>query len=186
MKKLTFVFLTSFLASPLCFGREEMALRMELSLLKPLVGKTWICETKDPSGQMTLHMLMTYEPMHDGKVITYYQETEELKNRNDGYVYYDPDKKEIAFLSLNSNGNISMGNMKEEGGKILKYGYTIFPDRKLEFRNTLEITPDGKLVDKYYRFEDGEWKAGHSRTYTVKRKPESGPYLGQKPPVNEP
>jgi hypothetical protein len=63
--------------------------------------------------------------------------------------------------------------VKEEEGKILKYGYSIFPDRKLEFRNTLEITPDGKLADKYFRFEDGEWKAGHSVTYEAIEQPES-------------
>jgi hypothetical protein len=171
MKKLALIASTAILASAFCLGQDEIPLRPELALLKPLVGKTWICETKDPSGQMTLHMTMTYEPMHGGKTLRHYQETQELKNRNDGYVYYDPDKKEIAFLSLNSNGNIAVGNMKEEGGKILKYGYAIFPDRKLEFRNTLELTPDGTLIDQYFRLEGGEWKAGHSRTYTVKRRP---------------
>jgi len=183
MKKLVLIVSMAILASAFCLGQDEITLRQELSILKPLVGKTWICETKDPSGQMTLHMLMKYEPMHDGKVLKYYQETKELKNRNDGYFYYDPDKKEIAFLALNSNGNIAVGNVKEEEGKILKYGYAIFPDRKLEFRNTLEITPDGKLVDKYFRFDNGEWQAGHSVTYSVTEFPKlTGPYLGQKPP----
>lgn len=169
MKILILAVLMAVLASAFCLGQDEIALRQELSILKPLVGKIWVCETQDPSGQMTLHMLFRYEPMHDGKVLQYYQETKELNNRNDGYFYYDPDKKEIAFLTLNSNGNIATGNLKEEGGKILKYGYTVFPNRKLEFRNTLEIMSDGSLVDKYFRFEDGEWKAGHSRTYTVKQ-----------------
>jgi len=43
----------------------------------------------------------------------------------------------------------------------------------LEFRNTLEITPDGKLIDKWFSFEDGEWMAGHSAIYTTKQQPES-------------
>lgn len=171
MKKAVVLASMVLLAKTVCLGQNDAVLRPELALLKPLVGKTWVCETKDPSGQSTLHMTMTYEPIHGGKTLRHYQETVELNNRNDGYVYYDPDKKEIAFLSLNSNGNISVGNMKEENGMILKYGYTIFPDRKLEFRNTLKITPEGTLIDQYYRFEAGEWKAGHSRTYTVKRRP---------------
>jgi hypothetical protein len=169
MKKLFLIVPVVILASTVCFGLDDIVLRPELSILKPLVGQFWEGETKDPSGRMTLHMLFKYEPMHEGKVLKYSHETKELNNRNDGYVYYDPDKKEIAFLTLNSNGNISVGNIKEEGGKILKYGYAIFPNRKLEFRNTLEITPDGKLMDKYFRYEDGEWKAGHSVTYAVKK-----------------
>jgi len=171
MKEPALIASTAILASAFCFGQDEMALRPELALLKPLVGITWVCEDKNPSGQMTLHMTMTYEPIHGGKTLRHFQETQELKNRNDGYVYYDPDKKEIAFLFLNSNGNISVGNMREENGKILKYGYAIFPDQKLEFRNTLEITSDGRLIDQYFSFEAGEWKPGHSRTYTVKRRP---------------
>ncbi len=178
MNKILYVFTLliisiTILPGALCPGQDEMALRQELLILKPLVGKTWIGEMKDPSGKKTLHLLMKCEPLHDGKVLKYYQETQELKNRNDGYYYYDPDKKEIAFLILNSNGNLAKGNVKEEGGKILKHGYAIFPDRKLEFRNTLEVTPDGKLNDKWFSFEDGEWKAGHSAIYTTKRQPES-------------
>lgn len=167
MKRFFLIVSMAFLASPIRPSQDDTVLRPELSLLKPLIGKTWICETTDPSGRMTLHLTMTYEPMHEGKILKHHQENQELKNRNDGYVYYDPDKKEIAFLTLNSNGNFSVGNMKEENGKILKYGYTIFPDRKLEFRNTLEVTADGRLIDQYFRLEAGEWKAGHSRTYTA-------------------
>jgi len=59
-------------------------------------------------------------------------------------------------------------NVKEEDGKILAYGYGIFPNRKVEFRNTYEFTTDGKLHDKWFRFEDGEWKAGHSRIFKAK------------------
>ena len=119
---------------------------------------------RHPSGQMVLHMKIQTEKMHNGKILKFHKETKELNNQSDGYFYYDPDKKEIAFLFLTSNGNIQVGNAREEDGKILKYGYVIFPDRKLEFRQTLEFTADGKLQDNYFRSEDGEWKAGHSVT----------------------
>jgi len=71
------------------------------------------------------------------------------------------------MLELGSNGNFSIGNIIEENGVILKYGYTIFPEIKLKFRNTLEITSDGKLIDKWFSFENEEWKAGHSRVFMV-------------------
>ena len=168
MKRFILIIPMAFLMSAWCPGQNEVSLRKELDILRPFLGKTWVCESTDPSGKMKLHFLLQFEPMHDGKILKYYGECKELNSRTDGYYYYDPDKKEIAYLWLTSNGNVTIANMKEEDGKILAYGYGIFPDRKLEFRNTYEFTLDGKLHDNFFRFEDGEWKAGHSRIYTAK------------------
>ena len=106
--------------------------------------------------------------MHDGKTLKIYGECKELNNQTDGNYCFDSDKKEVAFIWLTSNGNVTVGNVKEEDGKILMYGYITFPQRKLEFRNIYKITPDGELTDEWFRFEDGEWKACHSRIWTVK------------------
>ncbi len=172
MKKPMLMISMVLLAGALSLGRNDAALRKELDILKPLVGKTWICEwivgTRDPSGRQTLHMLRRYEPMHDGKILKIYQECRELNSQTDGYYYYDPDKKEIAFLTLTNNGNFSIGNVKEEGGKILEYGHVTFPNEKLEFRNTYELTSKGEVVDQFFSFENGEWRAGHSRVWTAK------------------
>jgi hypothetical protein len=168
MRKISLMILIVFSIAAHGLGRNEGTLRKELEILKPFVGKTWLSETKDPSGRMTLHFLLRWESMHDGKILRHYGECSELKIQTDGYFYYDSDKKEIAYLWLTSNGNITVGNVKGEAGKLLLYGFVIFPDRKLEFRNTFEMTPVGKIVDQYFRFEDGEWKAGHSRVYTAK------------------
>jgi hypothetical protein len=168
MKKLNLIISIALLMSTYCLGLNEVSLRQELDILKPFVGKIWFCESADPSGHMTLHFLRRFEAMHDGKILRYYGECKELNSQTDGYYYYDPDKQEIAFLWLTSNGNITVGNVKEEDGKILAYGYAIISSRKLEFRNIYEFTSDGKLHDKWFSFEDGEWKAGHSRVYTAK------------------
>jgi hypothetical protein len=172
VKKAILVFSSVILASALCLGQDTVALRPELSLLKPLLGKTWVCEwiveTRDPSERQTLHVLRRYEPMHDGKILKIYQECIELNSQTDGYYYYDPDKKEIAFLTLTNNGNFSVGNVKEEGGKILEYGQVTFPNEKLEFRNTYALTSKGEVVDQFFSFENGEWRAGHSRVWTAK------------------
>jgi len=37
-----------------------------------------------------------------------------------------------------------------------------FPDDKLEFKNTFELNEEGKLIDKWFTFRDGEWKPGHT------------------------
>ena len=123
---------------------------------------------KSPDGQRMFHFLLKFESIHNGNTIKRYLECKELNFQSDGYYYYDPDKKEIALLELGSNGNYSIGNIKGENGVILKYGYTIFPNIKLKFRNTLEITAEGDLIDKYFSFENDAWKSGHSRIYKAK------------------
>jgi len=172
MKKPILMISLVLLAGVYGLGRNDAALRKELDILKPLVGKTWICdwivESRDASGRQTLHMLRRYEPLHDGKIIKFYQECKELNSQTDGYYYYDPDKKEIAFLILTNNGNFATGNVKEEGGKILEYGHVTFPNEKLEFKNTYEVTSQGELVDQFFSFENGQWRAGHSRVWTAK------------------
>jgi hypothetical protein len=164
--KLLIVSLLLLIGIPLS-AQDGIALRDELSILKPFVGKTWISEEKAPDGQATLHFLLRFEPIHKGKTIKRYLECKELDFQSDGFYYYDPDKKEIALLELGSNGNFSIGNIIPENGVIVKYGYTVFPDRKLEFRNTMEMTTEGTLIDKFFSFENGEWKPGHSRVYKV-------------------
>jgi len=168
MRKFILMISMVILAGALGYGRDDAALRRELDILKPLVGKNWICEWKDPSGRQTLHLLCRFEPMHDGKILRFYQECRELNSQTDGYYYYDPDKKEIAFLQLTNNGNFAVGNVKAEGGKILEYGHVTFPNEKFEFRNIYELTAHGELTDRFHSFENGEWRAGHSRVWTAK------------------
>ena len=165
MKKIALAVLVALGASTYCFGQNEISLRKELDILKSIVGKTWLCEEKSPDGQKMFDFLLKFESIHNGNTIKRYLECKELNFQSDGFYYYDPDKKEIALLELGSNGNFSIGNIKKENGIILKYGFTIFPDSKLKFRNTLEITAEGNLIDKFFSFENEEWKAGHSRTY---------------------
>ena len=168
MKKPMLMIFLALLAGARASGQAEAALRKELNIFKPLIGKTWICEMTDPSGRRTLHLLRLYEPMHNGKILKIYQECRELNSQTDGYYYYDPDKKEIAFLTLTNNGNFAAGNVKEEGGKILEYGHVTFPNEKLGFRNTYELNANGEMVDHFFSFENGEWRAGHSRVWTAK------------------
>ncbi|UCE22116.1 MAG: hypothetical protein JSV46_07885, partial [Candidatus Aminicenantes bacterium] len=62
MKKINLIISIALLMSAYCLGQKEVSLRKELDILKPFVGKTWVCESTDPSGQMTLHLLRRFEP----------------------------------------------------------------------------------------------------------------------------
>lgn len=80
----------------------------------------------------------------------------------EAYFYWDSDKQEIGVFSITSNGNFYHGHVIEDNGKILFYGYIAFQNEKLKFWNTFELTEDGKLIDNWFTFRDGEWKPGHS------------------------
>ena len=163
MKKLKCLFIEIILITLSFSSIYGQELDEKLKLLEPFTNKLW--EAEIPRFGEGAKMEIMWEVMWEGKVI---KETGELKILNytfETYYYWDFNKQEIGVFSIHSNGNFSHGHVKEEDGKILVYGYGTLPDKKLEFRNTFEFTEDGKLLDKYFRFEDGEWKAGHSRIF---------------------
>jgi len=137
------------------------ALDKNLEILEPLVSKNWVGYLKAPDSDKMIELPRRWDVLWDGKAVKYSSYIAELNNFSEGYLYWDPGKKEIAVFRINSRGIITRGHVKKENGKILMYGHATFPDRTLEFRNTFEITEDGTLIDRWFRFEDGEWKAGH-------------------------
>ena len=50
MKKLILMNSIALIMSTYCPGQNEVTLRTELEILKPLVGKTWVSEDKHPNG----------------------------------------------------------------------------------------------------------------------------------------
>ncbi|MBW1933687.1 MAG: hypothetical protein JRI56_11970 [Deltaproteobacteria bacterium] len=92
-----------------------------------------------------------------------------LQSITEAYFYWDSDKQEIGVFSITSNGNFFHGHVIEDDVKILIYGLITFPDNKLEFRNTFELTEEGKLIDKWFTFRDGEWKPGHTFELSEKK-----------------
>ena len=132
-----------------------------LEILKPLVNKAWVGYLKALDSDKMIELPRRWDVIWDGKAVKYSSYVAELNNFSEGYLYWDPQKKEVAVFRINSRGIITRGHVKKENGKILMYGHATFPDRILEFRNTFEITEEGTLIDRWFRFEDGEWKAGH-------------------------
>lgn len=147
------------------YGQE---LDENLKLLEPLINKIW--EAKEPRFGEEAIIEKSFDIIEDGKAI---KRTESIKvlNATAVYFYYwDFEKQEIGVFGIHNNGNFVHGHVKEEDGKVLIYGYGTFPDKKLEFRNTYELTADGRFFDKYYRFEDNQWKSGHSWVFYEKKK----------------
>jgi hypothetical protein len=130
-----------------------------LKLLEPFINKKW--EAKEPRFGEDAKIDRRFEIIEDGKAIKRIS-TLNVIHATSVYLYYwDFNKQEIGVFGIHNNGNFVHGHVKKEADKILIYGFGTFPDKKLEFRNTYELTNDGKFLDKYYRFEDNEWKSGH-------------------------
>lgn len=133
-----------------------------LNLLKPFTNKIWESKMQGLHGEGMLLGQREWKVQWEGKVIRYTSRIEMLNAYTEGYFFWDPDKNEISMFTLNNRGRFVQGHVKQENGKILMYGHVTFEDKKLKFNNYFEFTEDGKILDKWYRFEGGEWKPGHS------------------------
>ena len=135
--------------------------------LEPLIHETW--EAKEPRFGDGAIINRRFEIVENGKAIKRTDTFRVINATSEYFYYWDFEKKEIAVFGIHNNGNFVHGHLKEEDGKILIYGFETFPDKKLKFRNTFEFTEDGRYLDNYYRFEDNEWKPGHSWVFYQKK-----------------
>jgi len=130
-----------------------------LRLLEPLTGKNWAGIMKR-FGEGSKREVQ-WDFRWDGKAVRQVTRIVKINFFTETYYYWDYDKQEIGMFSLSSNGNFLQGHVKEENGKICMYGIAAYPEAKIMFRNTFELTEDGKLIDRWFTFRDGEWKPGH-------------------------
>ena len=137
-----------------------------LKLLEPFIHKSW--EAKEPRFGEEAIIQRSFEIIENGKAIKRTDAFKALNATSEYLFYWDFEKKEIGVFGIHNNGNFVHGHAREEDGKTLIYGFGTFPDMKLEFRNTYELGEDGTYLDKYYRFEEGEWKPGHSWVFYEK------------------
>lgn len=170
MKKLKYLISTTLLITLSIISIYGQELDENLKLLEPLTNKIWQSEMEGLSGEGIIVIQREWKPIWGGKAIAYNYKAEKLNVYTEGYLFWDPDKQEIGLFTINNKGRFMQGHVKEEDGKLLFYGYITFPDKKLEFRNIFEFTEDGNILDYWYRFTDGEWKAGHAVELVVKRK----------------
>jgi len=138
-----------------------------LVLLKPLTNKT--SQAEMPQLGEGVMRQCRWDVIWEGKAVKQTTEIIKINFVTEAYFFWDSDKQEIGLFSISSNGNFLHGYVKEENGKILMYGYATFPDDKIEFKNSFELTEEGKLLDQWFRFQDGEWKPGHSFVLSEKK-----------------
>ena len=131
-----------------------------LKLLKPLTRNNWV--GKMPRFGEGATREVVWKVLWNGKAVQQTTNVKFLNSVTEAYFYWDFHKQEIGVFSITSNGNFFQAHVSGDGGKILIYGDITFPDKKLKFRNTFELTEEGKLLDKWFTLQDGQWKPGHT------------------------
>lgn len=56
-----------------------------------------------------------------------------------------------------------------EQGVLTIQGTISFPERSFEYRNTFDVTPEGKLIDRWFQNAFGPWRPGHVVELTAKK-----------------
>lgn len=135
-------------------------LSQHLSILTPLVGKTWVGRMTSPDGRQAFTVERTFQPQWDGSVVRF-STSAEIGSPSEGFYYWDRDAKQVAVFLVNARGVYQRGTVSAAGGIITVEGRISFPDRAFDYRNTFELRPDGTLVDRWFQNAFGDWRPGH-------------------------
>jgi hypothetical protein len=147
------------------FGTEESDMSPELEVLRPFVG-AWVGEFQDASERP--RVLRSWTPILDGQAIREVRTVPEAAFEAESIYYYDRAAGVIAYLGITDNGYVSRGQLTFEGEEFVQSGEQTRPDASTQaIRVTFRFAEDGRLVNRLYNLEDGEWRAGHSIIYTA-------------------
>lgn len=148
---------------------QNKSLHENLMVLEPLINKKWIFSRDLQNEAIKFDMTREWQPIWDGKVIKFLSACTELKSQVEGFIYYDSDVGRIAYFIISNKNNHSSGFIEMENGRIVMQGYFTSSNRKIETKNTYEITPEGKLIDTNYGLENGVWRVGHMGEFKEKK-----------------
>ncbi len=132
-----------------------------LKLLEPLAGKRWVGQIKALDRDEYLEIVRRFDIVWNGSAVKITGYCKALDSEREGFIFWDSIAGRIAMFAINNRGIVQQGHIEERDGKIVVAGSITFPDRRLEFENTFELTPAGGLIDEWFRLEDGEWLPGH-------------------------
>jgi len=132
-----------------------------LKILEPLLNKKWIGELKSPDGSASYKTSHAFTLIGDGSVVKYTGIVLGLNSISEGYFYWDRDEKKVALFIISGNGVYRNGFVSIEEGLITVKGVINFPERKFDYKNTFEMTADGKMIDRWFQNAFGPWQPGH-------------------------
>lgn len=147
---------------------EARDLPGNLSILAPLVGKTWTGRMTSPDGRQSWATERRFEVLWDGSAVRFVSSTPEIGASAEGFFYWDREAEKVAVLVVNSRGIHQSGTVTAKDGAITIEGRIVFPERAFGYRNTFTPAEDGKLVDRWFQNAFGDWRPGHVIELTAK------------------
>jgi len=134
---------------------SSQSLSDNLKMFEPLIGKEWVGELDG------LEMISNYKIILNGQAVRRVSAAPELDYSSEMVVFWEPQKKAVAFHEVTSRGHLTRGTVSNEEDLIVLTGSLVRPQDIIEFRNTFELTSDGTLIDTYYVSENDEWEERH-------------------------
>ena len=140
-----------------------------LKILEPLLNKKWVGELKSPDGSASFKTSQEFTLIGNGSVAKYIGIVLGLNSISEGYFYWDRDEKKVALFIIDGKGGYRNGFVSIEEGLITIKGVVNFPERKFDYKNTFEMTADGKMIDRWFQNAFGPWQPGHVVELTVEK-----------------
>lgn len=166
IKNFISTFLIIFFTAELTMHAQSLC--KELKIFEPLINKEWNGELKSPDGTASWKTTHIFTLLWDGTIIKFTGRTPDRNSNSEGYIYWDRGVQKIAVLIVHNKGIYQRGLVEAENGKIIIKGTISFPERTFDFKNTLEITADGKLIDRWFQNAFGDWRPGHVIEFKTK------------------
>lgn len=148
-------------------AQDAEKLDSHLRFLEPLMGHMWeggFVGEDSPDLVISLR----FEPVLAGKAVRYTREVPDLGYSSETHFYWDPGRKEVLFLALNSRGIVGRGVASVRDGSIVLLGVDQWPESSNESRTVLQIEPEGVLRDTFFRKEGEDWVRGHVQEFTAR------------------
>ena len=136
-------------------------LQEKLAFLEPLLGRPWQGELTHPDGRRTFPITQAYEALWEGKVVHYTRSIPDFPFFLEGYIYWDANEQKVCLMNINSRGNSGRGIVTLDDGKITVSGRMTMNGKTYDYRNTFEVSVDGKLIDRWFQNMTGSWQPGH-------------------------
>lgn len=147
---------------------EAAELDEHLHFLQPLLEMEWAGGYTGEDAP-AIAIVLQFEQILDGKAVKYTRTAEAANFTAVTHFFWNPEKEEVLYYSLNNRGIVQDGKAKLEDGNIVLYGRSYWPDRTMESKTTLNIDATGVLTDTFIRKEDGTWVDGHVQKFVAKK-----------------
>jgi hypothetical protein len=135
-----------------------------LEFLQPLIGQKWLGHFSNPEDAYLNHY-NEWESILEGQAVKATKQVPEVNFTRETLYYWDPESKQVQFLSVTSKGQVSRGTVTAESGLITLLGVNLSESGRKQFKTTYELLTTGELLDRFYVQTGQDWRQGHLIRY---------------------